>query len=258
MRRIAKRVLPTAAALLLVGIILAGYAATLPVYTDSEAPRRICQELLDAMESSEPGQKLSSEEASSQWHIRLHAFETPHKRLADLGVGLIGCGAGLLAAWSLLCRYQRHPEERRPRFLLNAWYLCWAIRFPATPVYYLARLQREDYPAWADSIAIPVFSEWVTWLFGCLLTSLVLRQFLRERSLPASPRFVKPATARAWCRTGLIGLWIALLVFLAIINIPCGDAGAELACIPAALVLLIVLMAPRVAVPETAPSPAAG
>lgn len=73
MRRNAKIFFIVAGILLLAGLLLVGYACTLPVYTDPKAPFRISQALQD----------FPANTKFSEWYRQLRAYETPHKRLFD-------------------------------------------------------------------------------------------------------------------------------------------------------------------------------
>jgi len=154
--------------LILAGASLVIYATTLPVYTDAAAPERLSNEL----------EAKPRETRFKEWYSRLRTYETPHKKLSDFGRGLCAAGAGLLLASGVWVLYHRSPRMRTTWAVLILWLALWAMRIPFSMWYHGVRQQRFDYPVWGDSIAIPVFSESLTWIVGALISSFVLALLL--------------------------------------------------------------------------------
>jgi hypothetical protein len=221
---------------LIAGVLITWHAMNTPIYTDPSAPDRLSDELYG------PIQTLDSRER--EWFRRLPAYETRHKKLFDLGTGLASCGLGLLAAGGWIHLYLRHAKLRTVRGFLTVWVLLWAIQIPALFWYYGVRLFRQDYPGWADSIAIPIFGDTVTLLIGALGSTALLKYLLGRRSFPLRLDFEKPASRKEWMRDIAIGLWLLILILLVGSGIVDGDIGLVFSCIVAWVMLAIVLIAP--------------
>jgi hypothetical protein len=90
-----------------IGAGLIGYAETFPVYSDASAPERISKQL----------RTLPNDKARfSQWHSQLSAYETPHKRLFDWGVGLIAAGIGLALPRPFYFSIRKCTKAEGPRW----------------------------------------------------------------------------------------------------------------------------------------------
>lgn len=228
--------------LVLGGTSLLLYASKLPVYSDSKAPARIADEL-----QLKPDELKSIGARTSEWYSRLRLYETPQKRISDLGRGLCAAGIGLLLASWLWRAYHRYPWVRRTRSMLVIWLALWALRFPLSMWYYGLRSYRLDYPPWADSIGGSIFLEWIAWIVGALVSSLALVWLLPEHPLPASIRLVRPTSRSSWIRISFVGCWIATLGACVAFGIPDGDEGEVVTCIMAAVVLLAFSAARKVA-----------
>ena len=226
-----------AIALILAGAGILAYALRMPAFTDMTAPGRLTQEL-----DSTP-QDIRVHE----WLSRMRTYETPEKRLSDLGRGLCAAGTGLLLASWLWRVYHRYPWMRRTRSVLVLWLALWGLRFPLSMWYYGLRSYRLDYPPWADSIGIPVFSEWLAWIVGALASSVALVSLLPDHPLPTSIRWVRPTSRPGWIRISFLGCWIAALGACVAFGIPGGDEGEVVTCIIAAVVLLAFAAAQKVA-----------
>ncbi len=110
------------------GVLLLKYASRWPVYTDATAPDRIATELLPPRDATLNNGDMDARFA--QWFSRLHAYETPYKRLTDLGHGLTGAGLGCLLATGLWWGYHRFTRLRSLRWLLGFWVSLWLLRIP--------------------------------------------------------------------------------------------------------------------------------
>ena len=235
----------TAILLLVAGAGCVLYAQSFPIYSHADAPSRISNEI-----GSHP-----KETRTEEWYARLHAVETPHKRLSDLGRGLCAAGVGLLAAAGLWRGYLRWPEMRSAGVLLALWFALWLVRIPFTFWYYGLRQQRFDYPIWGDSIAIPVVSESIAWVVGAVVTSIMLRLLLVGHSLPVTIRFTRPASAFGWLRAVVIGGWLALLGVCIFSGVSDGDEGLALTSTIAAVILLLFLSASKLTRPDEPSTP---
>lgn len=134
---------------------------------------------------------------------------------------------------------------RTKSFIITAWILLWGIKYPFSLYFYFLRMVRYDYPPWADSIMIPIFSEWVTWTLGCMLTTVILFFLLYGRRFADSCLWVKPNTIWNWTRAVFILLWITLLGLLLVVSINSGDEGMIVSCGLAIPLLWFVLLATK-------------
>jgi len=223
--------------LMLAGVSLVIYATTLPVYTDVTAPERLSSEL----------EAKPRETRFKQWYSQLRSYETPHKKLSDFGRGLCAAGVGLLLATGVWVLYHRFPWMRNIWAMFLLWLTLWTARIPLSMWYYRVRQQRFDYPVWGDSIAIPVFSESLTWIVGALVSSLVRGLLIIRRPIRARIRIIRPSSAYGWIRAAFLACWIVVLGLCIASGIPDGDEGMVLASIIASVVLLAFLSAQQVA-----------
>ncbi len=233
LRRFASRV--QIGAILITGIILWIVGFWMPVYTDMEAPFRISNELQDS----------PREVRFKEWHLRLAAYETPHKRLTDLGRGLIAFGLGSILAWGIETIYRRLNHKTRLPFFVVAWLALWAIQIPLSVWYYTIRQHRFDYPVWGDSIAIPIASGAVGSMVGALLSILLILVLMFRRNLPSTLELTFPSGILNRIRFVLIGFWIAALGLGTLGGVWNGDEGMVISCRAAIPLLFIVLVARR-------------
>lgn len=222
--------------LILAGVGLVIYATSLPVYTDAAAPERLSSEL-----EAQP-----RETRFKEWYSRLRTYETPHKKLSDFGRGLCAAGVGLLLASGVWILYHRFPRMRTTWAVFLLWLALWATRIPFSMWYHGVRQRRFDYPVWGDSIAIPVFSESLTWIAGALISSLVLAVLLIRHPLPTRIRVFRPSSAYSWTRAAFLACWIAILGLCVASGIPDGDEGMVLTAVIASVILLAFLSAREV------------
>ena len=225
--------------------------AKLPVYSDMHAPARLSGELQD----------LPRSERFKEWYRRLPEYETAHKRLSDRGRGLLACGFGMLLALGWLRWMRRSRDIRRGWWLWvwGWWVFLWVLRVPLTIWYYSIRLDRFDYPTWGDSVMIGMFQDSVTWLIGCVLSSVVLAVLMIRRRLPSGIRPTLPSGGWDWVRSVVLWLWILVLLECVWSGVSDGDEGQVISCMAALPVLLWVLSAgPGEVVPAVDPVPQAG
>ena len=249
----ARRLLGLGLFFVTIGAVLVLYASMIPIFTDAGAPNRISDELGKAEQDIythwQPG-SVDNERFDSlnrEWHARMRAYETPHKMLFDLGVGLLALGAGLVGSFRFIGRYYRETEAQRAAALIRIWFWLWAIKIPASFLFYLSKGLRNDYPPWADSIAIAIFGEWVFTVVGWGSTRMILRRLLRRRMLVAPLQFNhRPESVLAWARAIFISMWIGWLALSVITGVPEGDFGLVFPCVIASVLLCLVLVAPEV------------
>lgn len=222
-------------------LILAGgwcllHSNAFPAYPDQEARWELANEL----------ENLPRETQFAEWHSRLRALETPRKRFSDLGRGLCAAGVGLLGATAFWVLYHRHRCMRQVRAIFVLWWGLWLVRVPLTVWYYTLRQKRGDYPWWADSIGIGIFSASFTWIIGAAVSSLVLRQMLVRHPLPDAIQLTRPVSRYGWVRATFIGLWLLFLANSVLWGVPEGDEGSVLTGILASVILLAFLSATEV------------
>jgi hypothetical protein len=228
----------------LLGIGLASYATTFRVYTDEDATQRIADELAPKL-GADGRIQSDTNTAYAEWFSRLHLYETPYKRLSDLGRGLCTAGMGFYLASRLWTRYRQSPSFRTKRKLMLIWNLLWLVRIPLSIGYYTLRAFREDYPWWGDSIGGGIILDSISWIAGALVTSAILMWFLNKRRLPDEILISKPQSIWDWIRTVLLSSWILFLATCLEQGIPDGDEGVVLTSVIAPVILVIVMAAPR-------------
>jgi hypothetical protein len=219
-------------AIALVFMMLGGgavlHSTRFPVYTDPKAPGRLSIEL----------ESLPRETRFKEWYTRLRAYETPHKRIADTGRGVLSAGIGLFAAAGLWSLYHRWPPTRTFRVLVLIWSLLWLVRIPLSFWYHSVRSARFDYPTWGDSIAIGIFSESFTWIVGAALSSLVLGLLLIRYPLPPNIRIRRPRSVHGWLRAIFLASWLVILGVCVIEGISDGNEGMVFTGIVASVILM--------------------
>ncbi|MFA7231635.1 MAG: hypothetical protein WC071_10230 [Victivallaceae bacterium] len=206
--------------LCIAGGVLITYANSLPVYTDEDAPARISREL----------ENLPRAERFSQWYLKLKSYETPHKRLSDLGRGLLTSGLGMLIAIIMLRAYYKCAWMRRELILLAIWLSLWGMKIPLTVWYYALRQNRFDYPMWGDSIGIPIAGECIFWIICGIISSLILLLLSLGRQLPCNCKISKPGSFLEWIRSLFIFLWMILTIISMYEGLIYGDEGMAFTC----------------------------
>jgi hypothetical protein len=226
----------------------------MPVYTDAGAWDRVQDELQGAMEAAtHTGPQIDRidsgqfDRVAQEWYVRMGAYETPHKRLSDLGMGLFALGAGLVVGFRFIVRYYRDAKYRTAAAFLKIWFWLWAIKIPSSFLYFFWKAWRKDYPTWSESIMIPIFEEGVFAVVGWGVTTVILWLLLRRRVLAVPLQLdLRPQSLLAWARAIFISLWIGLLVLSVIAGAPEGDFGLVFPCMIAGVLLSLVLVAPTV------------
>ncbi len=216
---------------LLAGIGSVIASAGFPVYSDEAAPGRLSFDL----------QNLPREIRFEEWHRQLKSFETPHKRLNDLGWGLIASAAGFGLAAALWRRWHRSPAIRHTGMVMLIWFALWLLRIPLVFRYYMKRQERFDYPVWGDSIGIPIYSEIMALVVLAVLSAMVLAILRINHPLPAVIGWTRPLSAVGWIRAVVLGFWILMLAFGILMGIWDGNEGTVLASLPAGVILIAFL-----------------
>lgn len=223
-----------AAVILLSGVVVFFSGHSLPVYTDPGAPEELSRKL----------ENLPREERFHQWYQQLELYETSHKRLTDLGRGLIALGLGISIGVLFLHWLPRTKGKRGGVWVAVFWTVLWAIKFPLTVWYYSVRQSRFDYPVWGDSIAIGIFQDFVVWVLGFIVSSVLLAVLMVRHRFPVSVSPRAPTGGWQWLRAIGLRLWIALLAACILPATGDGDEGMVISCTAALPVILLALSAP--------------
>ncbi len=209
------------------------YGQSFPVYTDMNGPNDLGSIYDD----------IPDESRTQKWFEELAKIETPHKRCTDLGRGLMALAAGLGFAWRLAWKYERKSLDGKWVYLQRAWFGLWLLRVPLIVIYYVLRANRHDYPWWADTIAIPIFSDWLFLAVGWAISWVLLCGLLAGYSLPEKIRWRRPVGLWGHGRFALVALWLVVLLGLVFGGVMDGDEGLVIACTGAVPVLLAFLVA---------------
>jgi len=229
-----------AAVILLSGLTVFFSGNSLPVYTDPKAPEELSHKLED----------LPRDERFSQWYQQLAQHETSHKRLTDLGRGLIALGLGVSIGALFLHWLPKTNGKRVGVWIAVFWTILWAVKFPLTMWYYSVRQSRFDYPVWGDSIAIGMFQDFIAWVFGFIAFSILLLVLMIRHRFPVSVALRSPTGGWEWLRTIGLCLWILLLIACILPAIGDGDEGMVFSCTAALPVILLALSAPEQSPPK--------
>lgn len=216
-----------------IGAGLYVYGQSFSVYTDMNGPNDLARIYDDTPDESR----------TQKWFEELAKIETPHKRYTDLGRGLMALAAGLGFAWRLAWKYERKSLDGKWVYLQRAWFGLWLLRMPLIVTYYVLRANRHDYPWWADTIAIPIFSGWISMIVGHEVSVRILRRGLRGNVLPGRIPWRFPPGSWRSTRFALVALWLVVLLGLVVWGVMDGDEGLVIACTGAVPVLLAFLAA---------------
>ena len=132
-----------------IGLVLFFYSVTLPYYKDQTA----ADELLN-----------NSYNINKQEYYKRDAeLRTSKTTFMDLGAG-IAIASGTILFFLLLTKTKTFPDFKNLKTLNKLTLfvganLVWLLLIPGTFWYYTFRGGRGDYPPFADSIAIPIFSQ---------------------------------------------------------------------------------------------------
>jgi hypothetical protein len=172
---------------------------------------------------------------------------TPQARRFDLGAGLASVSASLIAllattgSWSLpRIRVLRTPRSRWRVFLLSN--LTWTYFMWAAMRLLVLRQQRDEFPPWADSIAIPMVGIEMSALVGLVVINLGLMVYLHNAKLPV-PMWARPRTVEAWVLNVGVALGLVGCMWAVFDAIHLGDAFEP----PAVVVFTYLLLVARAA-----------
>lgn len=132
-----------------IGLVLFFYSLTLPIYKDQKA----ADELLN-----------NSDKIDKQEYYKKDAeLRTNKTTFMDLGAG-IAIASGTVLFFLLLTKTKTFPDFKNLKTfnkltLFISANLVWLLLIPGTFWYYTFRGARGDYPPFADSIAIPIFTQ---------------------------------------------------------------------------------------------------
>jgi len=220
--------------LIVVGLALAAYAETLPIYTAPDAPEKLSSQL----------ESLPRDQRFKEWYARLPAYETVHKRLSDWGRGLAAAGVEALLALIFWIGYHRQRWLRSLWAVLLVWITISLTSIPLCIWYFTLRQSRFDYPVWGDSIGIPVIQGAIVCVVGTIISVALLALLRLGHPLPERITLAWPSSLYSRCRAAFLIGWLAILGLGVIGGITDGDEGMELYCWVAAVVLLIFLASP--------------
>jgi hypothetical protein len=173
---------------------------------------------------------------------------TPQARRFDFGTGLASVSASLIAllvltgSWSVQrIRALRTLRSRWRVFLLSnlTWfYFIWAgMRF------LVLQAQRDEFPPWADSIAIPMLGMKMFFVVGLVVINLGLVVYLHGAKLPV-PMWAGPRTVRAWGLNVGIVLGLVACMWAVFDTVRHGDVFTP----PAVVAVIYLLLVARAAV----------
>ncbi len=215
------------------GALLWCIGASQPVYTDPQAPERLSIQLQDH----------PREQRFREWYEGLHRYETSHKRLTDLGRGLLACGLGLILAAGVGALFQSfHGRSRAVCFAIE-WVALWALKIPLSGWYYDVRQDRFDFPIWGDSVAIPVISETITWIVGCIVTGILAALLMIGHHFEDSFSIRRPTGIIRWLRVVLLSLWLGAMMLCIASGVWDGDEGMVISCLGAMPLLRALISA---------------
>lgn len=227
--------------LLALGMTLWMVGVCFPVYSEPGIAERLSHEL----------QKLPDETRTKVWYEQMRSYETPHKRLTDLGRGTMALSIGLLLAYAVWHFYNRHTGLVRLGVFVLAWLSLWAIKIPFTAWFYFVRQARFDYPIWGDTTAIPVMGESIMWIVCAIVSLPVAFAFMFRHKFAPSLRPHQPSGWLQWARAIPLWLWLALTVWLVGESVWYGDEGMVISCAGAIPLLLVLLSARHVPKSQT-------
>ena len=166
---------------------------------------------------------------------------TSEARRFDAGFGLASLGVSLLALlvanrlWTLArLRTLRTPRLRWP--IVVAANAVWIYYIWATSQFLFVQARRDEFPPWADTMAIPLAGITMFALVGGLLINIGLVLCLYGAKLPAS-MWGRPRTARAWALNAGVALALLLIAWAGFDAVRLGDAYT-----PPAVVAIVALL----------------
>lgn len=167
--------------LLIIGVAMASYSSFLPRYVDAEKKERLELDCFDG--------KITKD----VYYAEVEELTTPKNKLMDLGSGLAVFSAMMLAflfvsrttTWS---GFLELSTKRKPFYYITS-NLALLLLIPGSFWYYSYRGARGDYPMFADSIGIPIFSEVLVVFLLLIPMNLFLYLVLSQSKMPAQLLF---------------------------------------------------------------------
>ena len=188
---------------LVAGLGLFAYSLTLPYYTNERA----AEKLLNGSFLEEGGR--------TAYYQKMALLKTHKVAHMDAGAGMAIAAAtvllflGISGVWTV-ADGQRLTSFNKPKLFIAA-NLVWLLTVPGTYWYYLFRAGRGDYSPFADSVAIPIFTQIPVCLFALLPLNLFLLLTTMKAQLPTRI-FLKAAhygkAAVGW--EVFFGFWLLL------------------------------------------------
>ena len=163
------------------GLGLFAYSLALPYYTNEKA----AEELLNSNFLTRSG---SAEDFKAEYYRKEAALRTPKLAYMDAGVGMALAAATVLLFFGIAgvrtVADGKHLTTLTKPNLFVAANLVWLLTVPGTYWYYSFRAGRGDYPPFADSIAIPIFTQIPVYLLALLPLNLFLLLTTIRAQLP--------------------------------------------------------------------------
>lgn len=195
------------------GLNMRNQGAAYPVYTQSDAPNKVINQIKD----------FTYVEQVAAWHAGLEQYETPYKKLVDTGESWMMLGIGLLAAVLI---YMMVNKGLGILGFMGLWAGLCLIQIPFIVRYYAMRQQRFDYHPSADTVIIPVINESFLVLVSLALSVTIIYFSMRKYQLPASIKLKQVNPTRLM----LMGLWLFLLVVSVALGFQDAKLGTILSC----------------------------
>ncbi len=194
----------------IVGLGLFSYSLTLPYYKDQKSADDLLSRSYDI--------------DKQEYYKREAELRTSKTTVMDLGAG-IAIASGTILLFLLLTKTKTFSDFKNLKTLnkLTTFVsanLVWLLLIPGTFWYYTFRGGRGDYPPFADSIAIPIFSQVPLFLFLLIPLNIFILLTTLKTNLPTK-LFVKADT---YSRPAI--LWELFFGFWLLINLLCFVAFA--------------------------------
>ncbi len=174
------------AMLIFVGVWLVERSSDMPEWTDRAKARQMM------ILAPEPLLGSAADTYNARWYRDHEALRTSKWILYDIGRNLMTLGACLVVA-TLLLNLRKLPDigaiqtPRRRFIIAGIATLAWFLATGAAAHSVIQAYNRETFPPWADSIAIPLFFIFLGTVAGWLvMAALTWLLALRKAKLPVS------------------------------------------------------------------------
>lgn len=199
---------------LIIGLGLFTYSLTLPYYNDQNAADNL--------------RNNSSSIDKQSYYKREAELRTSKRTFMDVGAG-IAIASGAILFFLFYTNTKTFSDFKQIK-TLNKWSLLlsanivWLFLIPGTFLYYIFRGMRGDYPPFADSVAIPIYSQLPVFLFLLIPLNMFILFTTRGTKLPTN-LFVK---AGVYNRSALFwelffGFWLLVNLFCFVTFVTDGD-----------------------------------